>query len=191
METTENQQDKVPANDRENFGKQKKQRLNQAIFIRYEMPRPDGHIETVMDSYRNVLGRIYEHYDMETGKYEFTFKNQEGETLFKNEDPMRLREEIISNKTPMMQMAHEKRIAQKQKKEMTVAEKFRSNKQKKNISQQMTKEAETFVEKAVNESRDVMKTVHDFAGGEESSRAEEMQQLRQSKSKSKKREISR
>lgn len=106
METTDNQPDNVPG---------KTKRVNQIVFIEYEIPKDDGHKITVIDSYRNVLGRIYEKYDPEKDRLEYTFCNHEGKPQFFSADLKELKAQIFKSKAILLEQAHERRIEAKGK----------------------------------------------------------------------------
>ena len=91
--------------------KQKKE--NQIIFIEYEKPNEKGHLVTVMDSYRNIIGRIHRSYDKESKKYEFTAYNYAGKELFKNETLWKLKKEFTDQREKFLEAAHQRRIESK------------------------------------------------------------------------------
>lgn len=114
METTNNQPDHVPANEQNDNQKfVRKQRKNQLVFVEYEEPTEAGHKITVVDSYRNILGRIYEKYDTERNRFEYTFCNHEGKPQFIKEDLQQLKDQIMKNKTILIEHAHERRLEMK------------------------------------------------------------------------------
>lgn len=106
METTDNQPDNAP-------GKFRKARVNQIVMVEYEIPTDDGHKITVLDSYRNILGRIYEKYDTEKGHLEYTFCNHEDKPQFFSGDLKELKAQIFRNKTVLLEQAHERRLEMK------------------------------------------------------------------------------
>lgn len=174
MEATDNRQDNVPANQQKEQNVGKKKRINQLVFIEYENSKPNGHLITVQDSYRNVLGRIHEQYDEQQDKFIYTFIDYEGSERFIKDDLGKLKQEISENKTPMMEQAHKRRIDRNLVKYSTP---YSPNRKKgKSTVREMEKGVETVVEKTLNESREVLGTLSDFAAGED--REAEMREIR-------------
>lgn len=95
-------------------------KTNQLVYIQYENPKQDGHIITVMDSYRNILGRIHETLDVKENKPEFTFIDYDGNQLFRAEKLDQLKEEISQNKKILFEKAHQRRLAKKQEKTVAI-----------------------------------------------------------------------
>lgn len=94
----------------------KTKKENQIVFIEYEKPNAKGHIITVMDSYRNIIGRIHRSYNQELKKYEFTAYNYAGKELFKNETLWKLKKEFTDQREKFLEAAHQRRIESKNKK---------------------------------------------------------------------------
>lgn len=94
--------------------KNKITRVNQVVCIHYENPRSDGHIITVMDSYRNFLGRIHEKFDEQSQKFEYTFCDKEGKPVFRNERLEDLKREFSKHKEKYFEIAHQDRLAKLQ-----------------------------------------------------------------------------
>ena len=150
-------------------------RKNQLVYVEYENPTDTGHKITVMDSYRNVLGRVNEKFNEQTNKFEYSFNDHQGNPMFQNEKLDGLKEDISKNKGVMMEQAHQRRIQKKLQKQPTVAQKYRAKK--------------TLLEKGVKETREITDTVVGFIGGTET-REEELKNIRQRK-QSRTRELSR
>ena len=94
--------------------KQKIQKQNQLVFIEYEKPSDNGHFMTVMDSYRNVIGRINKNYNEQTKKYEYTAFDHAGKSFSKGEKLWEVKGEFISNRKELLENAHQRRIASKE-----------------------------------------------------------------------------
>jgi hypothetical protein len=96
--------------------------------------------------------------------------------VYKKESLEELKEEIARHKAIMFEEAHQRRIQQKQEKGISPysPSKKKENKEKTVPVQQTHSESKgkTVLEKAVNESQDVLKTVHEYVGGEEDREAE-------------------
>lgn len=177
MEPTDNRQDNIPANEQKEKNVGKKKRINQLIYIEYENPQPNGHLITVQDSYRNVLGRIHEIYDEQQDKFIYTFIDYAGNERFIKDNLGRLKRELSENKAVMMEQAYKRRVDRNLVKFSTP---YSPNRKKgKSTVREMEKGIETAVEKTLHESREVLETVADFAAGED--REAEMREIRQRK----------
>src|SRR6185369_15935271 len=94
---------------------QKPKKINQLIFTEYEKPARDGHFMTIGDSYHNVIGRIHKSYNEETQKYLYTAFNHAGILIGKSEKLWFLKNDFISNRDQLLEQAHQRRIAAKEK----------------------------------------------------------------------------
>jgi hypothetical protein len=104
-----------------NNPEQKSKKFNQLIFVEYEKAAGDGHLVTVMDSYRNVIGRIHRSYDNETKKYEYAAYDHAGAPMFQNDKLWQAKNEFVNNREQLLEQAHQRRIESKGKaKEDTV-----------------------------------------------------------------------
>lgn len=94
----------------------KQKKVNQIIFVEYEKPLNDGHFITVVDSYRNVLGRINKVYSEELNKYEYFAYDHEGKPIGeKSEKVWQLKNDFTNNREALLEQAHQRRIASKEK----------------------------------------------------------------------------
>jgi hypothetical protein len=94
---------------------QKPKKVNQLIFTEYEKPAGDGHFITVNDSYHNVLGRIHKSYNEELRKYEYLAYDHAGYPMGKNDKLWQLKNEFVQNRDLLLEQAHQRRIAAKEK----------------------------------------------------------------------------
>jgi len=94
---------------------QKPKKVNQLIFTEYEKPAGDGHFITVGDSYHNVIGRIHKSYNEELRKYEYLAYDHAGNSMGKNDKLWQLKNEFVNNRDQLLEQAHQRRIAAKEK----------------------------------------------------------------------------
>lgn len=109
METTANNQNFTP----ENGGKRRtyrKTKVNQLIFVEYEKPKDNGHKYTVVDSYKNLIGRVYEKYDEPSGKMEYIVCDYENNLLFRADNMERVKEEFFARKEFLLEQAYQRRL---------------------------------------------------------------------------------
>lgn len=141
---------------------QEHNKVNQIIAVEYEIPLKNGHFITMADSYRNKLGLIHRHFSKEQNKFIYTAFDHTGKQLAQGEKLWEVKKVFYDNKEKMLEDAHQRRIAAKQKKETE------------NQTQEKTNEVQ---QPAPNEQN---------AG-----RAEETKQIRQRKTQKKEQGISR
>lgn len=98
---------------------QKQKKVNQLIFVEYEKAAGDGHFVTIVDSYRNVLGRIHKSFNDQTKKYEYLAYDHAGNFMSKNEKLWQLKNEFVSQRENLLEQAHQRRIASKEKSKET------------------------------------------------------------------------
>jgi hypothetical protein len=101
-------------NNPKSNSEQKPKKENQLIFIEYEKVKGDGHNITVVDSYHNVIGRGYKLYNDMTKEYEYHAYDHAGDFMFRTRKPWELKKEFISNRTVLLEEAHQRRIAAKE-----------------------------------------------------------------------------
>lgn len=106
-----------------------KARTNQLIFIEYEKPTKEGHQITIVDSFRNNIGRIYKNYNEELKKFEYTSFDHEGNLLAKNEKLWVLKNDFISNRELHLENAHQRRIEANENKVQETEKNTKSKKQ--------------------------------------------------------------
>jgi len=94
---------------------QQQMKRNQLIFVEYEKAAGDGHFVTVVDSYRNVIGRIHKSYNDESKKYDYLAYDHAGNLMGTNEKLWELKKEFTNNREQLLEQAHQRRIASKQK----------------------------------------------------------------------------
>jgi len=94
---------------------QKPKKVNQLIFTEYEKPAGDGHFITVNDSYHNVIGRIHKSYNEELRKYEYLAYDYAGNQMGTNDKLWQLKKEFTDNRDLLLEQAHIRRIAAKEK----------------------------------------------------------------------------
>jgi hypothetical protein len=154
----------------------KKKRINQVLFLEYETPTDTGHKLTVLDSYRNILGRIFEKYDEEAIEFECTFIDADGNEWFKTKNLPELKDMIIKNKKVMLERAYERRLEKfkdiKLKKEVEKAQSNNTLSDKKEIRKQTKQVKETFSEKEPDK-KELEETI------KKSIRQEELNKLRE------------
>lgn len=92
----------------------KSKKVNQLIFVEYEKAAGDGHLITVVDSYRNVIGRIHKSYNDQTNKYEYAAFDHAGNLMSKNEKLWELKKEFTGNREHLLEQAHQRRIESKE-----------------------------------------------------------------------------
>lgn len=90
-------------------------KTNQLIFVEYEKATGDGHMMTVADSYRNVIGRIHRSYNDQTKKYEYAAYDHAGKLMSQSEKLWELKKEFTNNREQLLSDAHQRRIASKGK----------------------------------------------------------------------------
>jgi hypothetical protein len=96
---------------------------NQMLFIEYSKPTKDGHFITVGDKYKNTIARIHKSFNEETKKYEYVAFDHAGNLMMKNEKLWELKNEFVKNGKELLEQAHQRRIASKEKSKETVVEK--------------------------------------------------------------------
>ncbi len=97
-----------------NNPEQNQRKVNQLIFAEYEKTAGDGHFITVVDSYRNVIGRIHKSYNDEAKKYEYAAFDHKGSLMAQKDKLWELKKEFINNREPLLEQAHQRRIANKE-----------------------------------------------------------------------------
>lgn len=126
---------------------QKQKKVNQLIFVEYEKPTQDGHIVTVVDSYRNVIARVHRSFNEQTKKYEFTAYDHAGKEMSKGEQLWQIKKDLSSQREKLLEDAHQRRIAAKQKKETQSQTQEKTNAVEQPVnSQQPTKEEQRTAE---------------------------------------------
>lgn len=88
----------------------KQKKVNQLIFVEYEKPAGDGHFVTIVDSYRNVIGRVNKSFNDETKKYEYVAFDHAGNIFSKSDKLWQLKNEFINNREQLLEQAHQRRI---------------------------------------------------------------------------------
>ena len=99
----------------------KQKKVNQLIFVEYEKIAGDGHFITVVDSYRNVIGRIHKNYNDQLSKYEYAVFDHNGNLITQGDKIWELKKEFTNNREQLLEDAHQRRIASKQKEKQTPA----------------------------------------------------------------------
>jgi hypothetical protein len=94
---------------------QKNQKQNQLTYLEYEKPTGNGHFITVGDSYHNVIGRIHKSFNEETKKYEYVAFDHAGNLMSKSDKLWEVKNEFIKNRETLLEQAHQRRIASKEK----------------------------------------------------------------------------
>jgi hypothetical protein len=98
----------------------KNQKQNQLTFLEYEKPTGDGHFITVGDSYKNVIGRVHKSFNDETKRYEYVAFDHAGNFMAKGDKLWEVKNEFVKNRETLLEQAHQRRIAIKEKsKEMS------------------------------------------------------------------------
>ncbi len=92
-----------------------KQKFNQLVFVEYEKPTKEGHFITIVDSYRNNIGKIHKNYNEEIKKYVYTAFDHAGNVIGKNEQVWQLKNEFINNREELLEQAYQRRIESKDK----------------------------------------------------------------------------
>ena len=92
----------------------KSKKVNQLIFVEYEKAAGDGHLITVVDSYRNVIGRIHKSFNDETKKYEYISYDHAGNLMGQNEKLWQLKNEFTNNREQLLEQAHQRRIVSRE-----------------------------------------------------------------------------
>lgn len=101
--------------NQQNF-EQNQRKINQVIFVEYEKALSNGHFTSVVDSYRNLLGRIHKVYNEELQKYEYFAYDHEGKPMGeKSEKLWQLKKEFTDNREALLEQAHQRRIASKER----------------------------------------------------------------------------
>ncbi|HKR07325.1 MAG TPA: hypothetical protein VJY62_22010 [Bacteroidia bacterium] len=94
---------------------QKGKKENQLVFLEYEKPTANGHFMTIMDSYRNIIGRVNKSFNDQTMKYEYAAYDHAGNPFTKGEKISQVKSEFINNREELLENAHQRRIASKEK----------------------------------------------------------------------------
>src|SRR6185503_4608923 len=76
-------------------------------------PAKDGHFITVVDSYRNVIGRINKTYNESSKKFDYFSYDHEGKPLSQSEKLWQLKNEYIDKKEELLEKAHQRRLESK------------------------------------------------------------------------------
>lgn len=95
---------------------QKKGRKRQLIFIEYTEVDKGQHYMTVVDSYRNIIGRGYKTFDVETGKFEHIVLDHEGKLMFEKsyQAEWKMKHALVENKEQLLKDAHQRRLDSKE-----------------------------------------------------------------------------
>jgi hypothetical protein len=88
---------------------------NQLFFIESEKPAGDGHFITTTDSYRNDIGKIHKIYSEELKRYEYIAYDHAGNQMAKSDKLWEVKKVFSDNKKTLLEQAHQRRIASKQK----------------------------------------------------------------------------
>ena len=94
---------------------QKQKKVNQLFFIESEKPSPEGHFINIKDSYNNDIGDIFKLYNEQTKKYDLIAYDHAGNLMSQNEKLWELKKEFINNREQLLEQAHQRRIAIKEK----------------------------------------------------------------------------
>lgn len=94
---------------------QKQKRENQLVFIEYEKPTVEGHFMTIMDSYRNVIGRVNKSFNEQSKKFEYSAFDHAGKPFSNGEKLWEVKNEFINNREELLKEAQERRIESKEK----------------------------------------------------------------------------
>jgi hypothetical protein len=108
------------------FAQQKGKKENQLVFLEYEKPTKNGHFMTIMDSYRNIIGRVYKSFDEDLKHYQYTAFNHEGNPFSSGINLGFIKNEFIHNREDLLEQAHQRRIASKEKSKQVSDEKSKS-----------------------------------------------------------------
>ncbi len=85
-------------------------KFNQLVFVEYEKPTKDGHFITILDSYKNTIGKIHKSYNAETKKYEYTAFDHAGTPVGTSEKLWELKGDFVKNREVLLEQAHQRRI---------------------------------------------------------------------------------
>jgi len=131
-----------------------KGRKNQIILIEYEKQAKDGHIVTIVDSYRNILGRVYRLFDKEANKIQYKVVDHLGNPMF--DKPFMYQSEIkialINKKDILLRAAHQRRKEAKKEQSQQKPIKEQSKQQ---LEEQRQKELETIQDKHQEQVKEV------------------------------------
>lgn len=105
----------------------KPKKENQFVFVEYEKANEQGHKITIMDLYRNVIGRIHQSYNKELEKYEFTAYDHAGKEMFKDDQVWKIKKEFSNQREKLLEDAHQRRIESKKAK--SVSQEVKTEKQ--------------------------------------------------------------
>lgn len=98
-----------------NQNSQMPKKENQLRFLEYEKPTKEGHMMTIVDSYRNVLGRVHKTYNEQTKKYEYAAFDHSGKPFARGEKIWDVKNAFVKDKAILLENAHQRRIASKEK----------------------------------------------------------------------------
>lgn len=107
---TKNDQPEIPGWGKRKTYRKVRVKENQLIWIVYEKPNGQGHIETATDAFRNILGRVIERYDEEQRQFEYSFIGADGTVLYKSDNLEKLKQQISKDKEMLFKQAYEKRL---------------------------------------------------------------------------------
>src|ERR1041384_4181438 len=173
---------------------EKNQKQNQLRFIEYEKPTGDGHFITVGDAYHNVLGRLHKSYNEETKNFEYVAFDHAGNIIAASNRLLDVKNEFIKNRETLLEQAHQRRIASKEKSKSVQEEKSQKIEQvnktdeRKNELEKLrngntgiVRQNEKSQEKSNNNTRGENNNVVDNSWNQEDEHEEELDDIRNGK----------
>jgi hypothetical protein len=125
----------------ENSQTNQNKKFNQLIFVEYEKPTKEGHFITVVDSYRNQLGKIHKSFNEKTRKYEYTSYDHAGNVTASGEKIWEIKKEFTDNREKLLEDAHQRRLESKDQ----VKDTSKENKSEKPIEKEKPENKKTRV----------------------------------------------